>query len=162
GLGLLAMLEIDRARALFDAAIALPREGREAWIREECRTDEALREMVLGILAEVEAAVTGELGEGRTSAADEGGAAGSRAGRYVTAGSTVGPYKIIRELGVGGFGTVFLAEQTKPVKRMVAIKVIRPGMHSPQVLTRFEAERQALAVMNHPNVAKVFDAGATE
>ncbi len=74
----------------------------------------------------------------------------------------IGSYKILNTLGEGGMGIVYLAEQTKPVKRNVALKVIKPGMDSKSVIARFEAERQALAVMNHPNVAKVFDAGTTD
>jgi serine/threonine protein kinase/WD40 repeat protein len=77
-------------------------------------------------------------------------------------GTILGPYKLLHEIGEGGMGTVWMAEQTKPVKRRVALKVIKPGMDSRQVLARFEAERQALALMDHPNIAKVLDAGATE
>ena len=77
-------------------------------------------------------------------------------------GSRVGPYKLLQEIGQGGMGTVFMAEQTAPVKRMVALKVIKPGMDTAQVVARFEAERQALALMDHPNIAKVLDAGTTE
>jgi serine/threonine protein kinase/WD40 repeat protein len=76
-------------------------------------------------------------------------------------GSVIGPYKLIEELGEGGMGTVYMAQQTQPVKRLVALKVIKPGMDSKQVLARFEAERQALALMDHANIAKVLDAGAT-
>src|SRR5262249_26257588 len=71
----------------------------------------------------------------------------------------IGPYKLLEPIGEGGMGTVYLAEQTTPVRRMVALKVIKPGMDSRQVLARFEAERQALALMDHPNIAKVLDAG---
>ncbi len=74
----------------------------------------------------------------------------------------IGPYRLLQKLGEGGMGVVYDAEQERPVRRKVALKIIKPGMDSTQVLARFEAERQALAVMNHPNVAKVFDAGATE
>ena len=74
----------------------------------------------------------------------------------------VGPFKILDVLGEGGFGIVYLAEQQEPVRRRVALKVIKPGMDSKAVIARFEAERQALALMNHPNVASVFDAGTTE
>src|SRR4051812_13885694 len=74
----------------------------------------------------------------------------------------VGPYKLLEAIGEGGMGTVYLAEQTAPVRRRVALKVIKAGMDSRQVLARFEAERQALALMDHPNIAKVLDAGATE
>ena len=74
----------------------------------------------------------------------------------------IGHYKILYPLGEGGLGVVYLAEQTEPVKRQVALKLIKPGMDSKQVITRFEAERQALAVMEHPNIAQVFDGGVTE
>ncbi len=77
-------------------------------------------------------------------------------------GQPVGPYKIVEVLGEGAFGVVYLAEQTEPIRRRVALKVIKPGMDSKAVIARFEAERQALAMMNHPNVAKVFDAGTTD
>ena len=77
-------------------------------------------------------------------------------------GTTIGRYKLIRTLGEGGFGTVFLAEQLEPVKREVALKVIKLGMDTKQVIARFEAERQALAMMDHPGIAKVFDAGTTD
>ncbi len=74
----------------------------------------------------------------------------------------IGPYRLLQKLGEGGMGVVYEAEQEKPVRRKVALKIIKPGMDSRQVLARFEAERQALALMDHPNVAKVFDAGADD
>jgi eukaryotic-like serine/threonine-protein kinase len=74
----------------------------------------------------------------------------------------IGPYKLIEEIGEGGMGTVYMAQQTEPVKRLVALKVIKLGMDSRSVIARFEAERQALALMDHPNIARVFDAGTTE
>ena len=77
-------------------------------------------------------------------------------------GSLIGPYKLLEQIGEGGMGVVFMAEQTQPVRRKVALKVIKPGMDTRQVVARFEAERQALAMMDHPNIAKVHDAGATE
>jgi serine/threonine protein kinase/Tfp pilus assembly protein PilF len=77
-------------------------------------------------------------------------------------GDHIGRYKLLEKIGEGGCGVVYLAEQEDPVKRQVALKVIRPGMDSKQVLARFEAERQALALMDHPNIAKVLDAGATD
>src|SRR5262245_55672786 len=77
-------------------------------------------------------------------------------------GSSVGPYKLMEQIGEGGFGLVFVAEQQAPVKRKVALKVIKPGMDTRQVIARFEAERQALALMDHPNIARVLDAGATD
>jgi non-specific serine/threonine protein kinase/serine/threonine-protein kinase len=76
-------------------------------------------------------------------------------------GDLIGPYKVLSLLGEGGFGSVYLAEQTSPVQRRVALKIVKPGMDSRSVLARFEAERQALALMDHPSVAKVFDAGLT-
>ena len=77
-------------------------------------------------------------------------------------GSIVGPYKLLQQLGEGGMGVVYMAEQEKPVRRLVALKIIKPGMDSRQVIARFEAERQALAMMEHHNIAKVLDAGTTE
>jgi eukaryotic-like serine/threonine-protein kinase len=77
-------------------------------------------------------------------------------------GAMIGPYKLLQQIGEGGMGTVFMAEQTQPVHRKVALKVIKPGMDSRQVIARFEAERQALALMDHVNIARVLDAGATE
>ena len=74
----------------------------------------------------------------------------------------IGPYKILAKIGEGGMGIVYLAEQETPIRRRIALKVIKPGMDSKQVLARFESERQALALMNHPNVARVLDAGTTE
>jgi eukaryotic-like serine/threonine-protein kinase len=78
------------------------------------------------------------------------------------AGGRIGRYKLLEEIGEGGYGTVYLAEQTEPIRRRVALKVIKLGMDTKQVIARFEAERQALALMDHPNIAKVLDAGATE
>jgi len=76
-------------------------------------------------------------------------------------GSRIGPYKLLQQIGEGGMGAVFMAEQQEPVRRMVAVKVIKAGMDSAQIIARFEAERQALALMDHPNIAKVLEAGTT-
>jgi serine/threonine protein kinase/tetratricopeptide (TPR) repeat protein len=76
-------------------------------------------------------------------------------------GTVIGPYKLLQQIGEGGMGTVYMAEQTQPVQRKVALKIIKPGMDSRQIIARFEAERQALALMDHPNIARVLDAGAT-
>src|SRR5439155_6470468 len=76
-------------------------------------------------------------------------------------GTVVGSYKLLQQIGEGGMGTVFMAEQTHPVQRKVALKLIKSGMDSRQVIARFEAERQALALMDHPNIARVLDAGTT-
>ena len=77
-------------------------------------------------------------------------------------GKRIGPYKILQEIGEGGMGSVFMAEQEKPVRRRVALKIVKPGKADKQIVARFEAERQALAMMDHPNIAKVLDAGQTE
>jgi eukaryotic-like serine/threonine-protein kinase len=77
-------------------------------------------------------------------------------------GTVIGPYKLLQQIGEGGMGVVFMAEQIQPVHRKVALKIIKPGMDSRQIIARFEAERQALAMMDHVNIARVVDAGATE
>jgi serine/threonine protein kinase len=76
-------------------------------------------------------------------------------------GSVIGPYKLLEQVGEGGFGEVYMAEKTQPVRRKVALKVLKPGMDTRQVVARFEAERQALALMDHPNIARVLDGGQT-
>ena len=77
-------------------------------------------------------------------------------------GQQIGRYKLLQKIGEGGFGVVFMAEQQSPVRRKVALKIIKPGMDTKAVVARFEAERQALAMMDHPNIARVLDGGATE
>jgi serine/threonine protein kinase len=77
-------------------------------------------------------------------------------------GAVIGPYKLLQQIGEGGMGVVYMAEQQQPLRRKVALKIIKPGMDSAQVIARFDAERQALALMDHQNIAKVFDAGTTE
>ena len=79
-----------------------------------------------------------------------------------TLGTMIGPYKLMEQIGEGGFGLVYVADQQTPIRRRVALKIIKPGMESREVLTRFEAERQAIALMDHPNIARVYDAGVTE
>ncbi len=77
-------------------------------------------------------------------------------------GSSIGPYKLLQKIGEGGMGAVYMAEQEQPVRRWVALKIIKPGMDSEQVIARFEAERQALALMDHQNIARVLDVGTTD
>src|SRR5206468_1295299 len=77
-------------------------------------------------------------------------------------GTIIGPYKLLQQIGEGGMGVVYMAEQAAPVRRKVALKIIKPGMDTREVVARFESERQALALMDHPNIAKVLDAGATD
>lgn len=86
----------------------------------------------------------------------------SSGGVGVEPGAQIGPYKLVGILGEGGYGVVYLAEQEKPIRRRVALKIVKPGMDSRQVIARFEAERQALALLDHPNLAHVYDAGTTE
>lgn len=85
-----------------------------------------------------------------------------RAREDVGKSRSIGPYQLLQELGEGGFGIVHLAQQTRPLKRLVALKVIKPGMDSREIIARFEAERQALALMDHPNIARIFDGGTTD
>src|SRR5215510_9391430 len=77
-------------------------------------------------------------------------------------GAFIGPYKLLDQIGEGGMGVIFLAEQRHPVERTVALKIIKQGMDSRQVIARFEAERQALALMDHPNIARMLDASTTD
>jgi len=82
--------------------------------------------------------------------------------KQVSLDAEIGPYRLIRQLGEGGMGVVYHAHQSHPIRRDVALKIIKPGMNSKEVIARFESERQALALMDHPNIARVFDAGTTE
>src|SRR5262249_40543157 len=77
-------------------------------------------------------------------------------------GTVIGPYKLLEQIGEGGMGIVWMAQQAEPVRRLVAAKLIKAGMDSKQVIARFEAERQALALMDHPNIARVLDGGTTD
>ncbi|RYD47530.1 MAG: serine/threonine protein kinase, partial [Verrucomicrobiaceae bacterium] len=128
-------------------------EERAAYLDEVCTGDAALREEVESLLAAHFADETF-----LEPVAD----LLWREPRREGEGDMIGRYKLLRQIGEGGFGTVFLAEQGQPVKRQVALKVIKPGMDSKEVIARFEAERQALALMDHPHIAKVHDAGMTE
>ena len=150
--------EFGRVKEVFLAALEREdRAVRETYLRETCGTDEALRRQVEALLSQHEQA--GSFLDGPPadlSLTVEQPATEERPGMVV------GPYKLLQQLGEGGMGTVFMAEQTHPVQRKVALKLIRPGMDSRQVLARFEAERQALALMDHPNIARVLDAGTTD
>lgn len=121
---------------------------------EHCQHDEALRSRVQALLAAVEEEtfMHGSPAPALASHTLPGDAASQR----------IGPYKLLQQIGEGGFGTVWMAEQTHPVQRRVALKIIKAGMDTKEVIARFEQERQALALMDHPNIARVLDAGATE
>ena len=136
---------------------------RARYIEEACVGDAALRARVERLLAAhprvgsfLESPAAADLTDVRDGRAPLAAATGEGPG------TVIGPYKLLDLIGEGGFGSVFLAEQSHPVRRKVALKIVKPGMDSRQVVARFEAERQALAVMDHPNIAKVFDAGTTD
>jgi tetratricopeptide (TPR) repeat protein/serine/threonine protein kinase len=146
----------DRAKSIFlnAAELASPPE-RQAYIAAQCGDNEALRHEVADLLKHC--AQASEFLE-------------SPAAKLVATidepvregpGAVIGPYKLLEQIGEGGFGVVFVAEQQHPVRRKVALKVIKPGMDTRQVIARFEAERQALALMDHPNIARVLEAGET-
>ena len=145
-------------RSIFTAAldIADPAE-RAAYLDQACGQEPGLRGHIEGLLAE-----QGQLGSflARPLAAPT----VSVGSDPVTEGpgTTIGPYKLLQQIGEGGMGVVYMAAQETPVRRKVALKIIKPGMDSAQVVARFEAERQALAMMDHTNIAKVFDAGTTD
>jgi tetratricopeptide (TPR) repeat protein/serine/threonine protein kinase len=142
-------------RSIFLAALELDPAERPAYLDRVCAGDPALR-------SQVEQLLEAHQGPGAfmerpapvlVATVDE--PAAERPG------TVIGPYKLLEPIGEGGFGVVFLAEQTQPVRRKVALKVLKPGMDSAQVVARFEAERQALALMDHPHIARVFDGGQT-
>jgi serine/threonine protein kinase/tetratricopeptide (TPR) repeat protein len=145
---------------VFENAIDLNAGEREAYLRGACGSDDQLRAEVDSLLRAHERAA-GFLAS--PTAADHPAAAATLAAPLREGpGTRIGPYKILQLIGEGGFGSVFMAEQTSPVQRKVALKIIKPGMDTRQVVARFEQERQALAMMDHPNIARVLDAGATE
>jgi tetratricopeptide (TPR) repeat protein/serine/threonine protein kinase len=139
-------------RDVFTAALHRPPEERSAFLDEACHGDALLRQQVDALLRE-----HAQLGSYLESPALATVEEPIREGP----GTVIGPYKVLEQIGEGGFGVVFMAEQTQPVRRKVALKVLKPGMDTRQVVARFEAERQALALMDHPNIAKVLDGGQT-
>ncbi|HZN34408.1 MAG TPA: serine/threonine-protein kinase, partial [Pirellulaceae bacterium] len=145
-------------KAVFEQAVEIPSpDERQAFLEQACAGDPNLRQRVEGLLRAY--ADAGSFLEspplGPTETAGDN-SPGEAAGTMIA-----DRYKLLEEIGEGGMGTVWMAQQTEPVKRTVAVKLIKPGMDSRQVLARFEAERQALALMDHPNIAKVFDGGIT-
>jgi tetratricopeptide (TPR) repeat protein len=148
----------DKAAELFDAVVELgtPAE-RAAYLDAACGQDSQLRAELEELLAHDGAA---------GSFLDLSGPPEQQATTAETSvserpGTVIGPYKLLEQIGEGGFGVVFMAEQTQPIRRRVALKVLKPGMDTRQVVARFEAERQALALMDHPNIAHVFDGSET-
>jgi WD40 repeat protein/serine/threonine protein kinase len=142
---------------IFKAAVKLPADQRAAYLDRACDADPELRREVESLLRAHDASCSfmqDRPSRARTTEEYEPITEGP--------GTVIGPYKLMEQIGEGGFGLVFVAEQQQPVRRKVALKVIKPGMDTRQVIARFEAERQALALMDHPNIAQVFDAGTTE
>lgn len=139
---------------ILQAALEIPSpQDRAAYLDEACGSDQALKDEAGSLIAAHFAAEAF-----METAADP----LWRDVRSEKVGDTLGRYKLLRQIGEGGFGTVFLAEQSQPVKRQVALKIIKPGMDTEEIIARFEAERQVLALMDHPHIAKVHDAGTTD
>jgi tetratricopeptide (TPR) repeat protein len=146
----------NKARAIFQEAIEqhLP-DSRATFLNNACGEDLELRERVERLLRSHE-----QLGSFHEQTQHDDASASQP--QMERPGTVIGPYKLLQEIGHGGMGVVYMAEQTEPVERRVALKIIKPGMDTRQVIARFEAERQALAMMDHPNIAKVLDAGTTD
>jgi eukaryotic-like serine/threonine-protein kinase len=158
----------NREVALFSAALELPAGQRAAYLDKGCADDPALRLRLDDLLRVHEEALP--FLENPAAGAQEspmgGEAPEAMARSFISpaekAGDRIGRYKLLQQIGEGGCGVVYMAEQEEPVRRRVALKVIKLGMDTKQVIARFEAERQALALMDHPNIARVLDAGATD
>jgi serine/threonine protein kinase/uncharacterized protein HemY len=138
---------------IFAAALQKSPAERGAFLDRACQGDTLLRSSVEALLAAFDrpdSFLDAPLGEATVDRPT-----------LEAPGAMIGPYKLLQQIGEGGFGIVFMAEQAEPVRRRVALKVIKPGMDTRQVIARFEAERQALALMDHPNIAKVLDGGTT-
>ena len=145
-----------RIEEIYHQALEVPLPERQAFLSQTCQGDTALRQDIESLL-ELQAGAADFLEQPALEAAAKTLAAGVPALRP----PQIPGYRTIRELGEGGMGLVYLAEQERPLRRLVALKLIRPGMDSRQIVARFNAERQALALMDHPNIAAVFDAGST-
>ncbi len=148
--------DFDKLREIFLAVLDQAPEQREAYLEKICAGDEQLRSN-LAVMLKAQAQGDGPLD--RAAFREEQTAAYDKVSEVP--GTVIGPYKLLEQIGEGGMGTVWMAQQTEPVKRLVAVKLIKAGMDSRQVIARFEAERQALALMDHANIARVLDAGTT-
>jgi eukaryotic-like serine/threonine-protein kinase len=153
-----------REEEIFETArdLASP-EARAEYLSRACGEDAALRERVQGMLRDDSAAAE-FFGTTRPNPASPAGLAGTIRidPSPEEIGAVIGRYKLREKIGEGGCGVVYVAEQEQPVRRRVALKIIKLGMDTKSVVARFEAERQALAMMDHPNIAKVIDAGTTD
>ena len=148
----------NREVAIFSEILDIPPEKRQEYLERACAGDEHLRRRVEALL-QVHDRAGKFLEESPNKIAAEGLRTVPNAEK---AGDLIGRYLLIQQIGEGGCGIVFMAEQEEPVRRSVALKVVKPGMDTNSVIARFEAERQALALMDHPNIAQVFDAGSTQ
>jgi WD40 repeat protein len=145
----------DREKEIFNQALEMPSaEARNAFLQGACGQDQGLRSQIEALLRAYASAhgFIPEKGPNETI----------RVALAERPGTMIGRYKLLQQIGEGGMGVVYMAEQTEPVIRKVALKIIKLGMDTRNVIARFEAERQALALMDHPNIAKVLDAGATD
>jgi serine/threonine protein kinase len=150
-------------QAIFEAARKLgSRELREEYVNKECGDDAALLNRVTALLDAY--AKSESFLESPPIGINGSGLDRDTIDRSIpeAAGTVIGPYKLLQQIGERGMGVVFMAEQSEPIQRTVALKIIKPGMDTRQVIARFEAERQALAMMDHPNIARVIDAGMTD
>jgi serine/threonine protein kinase/tetratricopeptide (TPR) repeat protein len=146
-----------REREIFDAALAIADSTqRSAYLGEACAGDSRLRQHIEGLLD-----MHRQLGSFLEPPGPSPVATVDEQRLRERPGTLIGPYKLLQQIGAGGMGIVYMAEQHEPVHRKVALKIIKPGLDSDQVIARFEAERQALALMDHPNIARVLDAGTT-
>jgi len=146
------------AEKIFEAAIKLPTpQERAAYVRGASGEDQALRQQVESLIQAHE-----EVGGFMPTDPGEAGITIPDRPLSESEGTSVGRYKLLQRIGEGGMGVIYMAEQTEPVVRKVALKIIKLGMNTKSVIARFEAERQALAMMDHPNIAKVLDAGSTD
>ena len=142
---------------IFKAAVKLPPEQRAGYLDQVCGRNAELRHEIDSLLRAHDA--SGSYLQDDPSRLHS---TVDNAPITERPGTMIGPYKLMEQIGEGGMGLVFVAEQQHPVRRKVALKVIKPGMDTRDVIARFEAERQALALMDHPNIAKVLDGGATD
>ncbi|MEZ6121423.1 MAG: serine/threonine-protein kinase [Pirellulaceae bacterium] len=156
---MLNLKDKNRIESIFLEAVALQGKTRSEFVKKACNGNRQIRLEVERLLRADDDAdslldrpIHGELG----SEFD------SKRTAEPMEGSHVGPFKLLQKIGEGGFGVVYMAEQTMPVRRKVALKIVKLGMNSKEVVARFEAERQAMAMMDHPNIAKVLDAGTTD
>jgi len=166
---------LERLKEILLQVLEAPEDERDACLDRLCEGDEELRREALSLLAmegitsdlirtsgalDEQETVAPPYDPSRTTLTDAPAARSAASG--AGGGDRIGPYLLKRKLGEGGMGVVYEALQERPLRRKVALKLIKPGMDSRQVLARFDSERQALALMNHSNIAKVLDAGTTE